>query len=126
MRARGTVFGLTRGAGRCHFIRAGLESIAYQTADVLRAHGTGRRRASQRPARRRRRVGNDFLMQFQADILDRAIVRPRCLETTALGAAGSRPQVRAGHGAAGAPEPFEGLGEGRFPRRQLDRGLIEE
>ena len=87
MRARGAVFGLTRGAGRCHFIRAGLESIAYQTADVLRAmeRDVGGRLSTLRVDGGA--SANDFLMQFQADILDRAIVRPRCLETTALGAA---------------------------------------
>ena len=87
MRARGAVFGLTRGAGRCHFIRAGLESSAYQTADVLRAmeRDVGGRLSTLRVDGGA--SANDFLMQFQADILDRAIVRPRCLETTALGAA---------------------------------------
>ncbi len=87
MNARGAILGLTRGAGRNHIIRAALESIAYQTADVLRAmeEDTGI------PLRELRVDGgasaNNFLMQFQADIVDRAIRRPKIRETTALGAA---------------------------------------
>jgi glycerol kinase len=87
MNARGGVLGLTRGAGRNHIIRAALESIAYQTADVLRAmeEDTGI------PLRELRVDGgasaNGFLMQFQADIVDRPLRRPRIRETTALGAA---------------------------------------
>ncbi len=87
MDARGAILGLTRGAGRDHIIRAALESIAYQTADVLRAmeEDTGI------PLRELRVDGgasaNDFLMQFQADIVDRTIQRPKIRETTALGAA---------------------------------------
>ena len=87
MRARGAVFGLTRGAGRCHLIRAGLEAIAYQTGDVLQAmeRDTGARLSSLRVDGGA--SANGFLMQFQADILGRDIVRPACRETTALGAA---------------------------------------
>ena len=87
MSARGAILGLTRGAGRNHIIRAALESIAYQTADVLRAmeEDTGI------PLRELRVDGgasaNNFLMQFQADIVDRPLYRPKIRETTALGAA---------------------------------------
>ena len=87
MNARGAILGLTRGAGRNHIIRAALESIAYQTADVLRAmeEDTGI------PLRELRVDGgasaNNFLMQFQADIMDRPLRRPKIRETTALGAA---------------------------------------
>ncbi len=87
MNARGAILGLTRGAGRNHIIRAALESIAYQTADVLRAmeEDTGI------PLRELRVDGgasaNNFLMQFQADIVDRPLSRPKIRETTALGAA---------------------------------------
>ena len=87
MFARGCIVGLTRGAGRNHIIRAALESIAYQSADVLRAmeEDTGME------LRVLRADGgasaNNFLMQFQADITGRSIVRPRVRETTALGAA---------------------------------------
>ena len=87
MYARGAILGLTRGAGRNHIIRAALESIAYQSADVLRAmeEDTGMclnvLRADGGAS------ANAFLMQFQADIMDRTIVRPMIRETTALGAA---------------------------------------
>lgn len=87
MNARGAILGLTRGAGRNHIIRAALESIAYQTADVLKAmeEDTGI------PLRELRVDGgasaNNFLMQFQADIMDRPLRRPKIRETTALGAA---------------------------------------
>ncbi|MEY8402786.1 glycerol kinase GlpK [Oscillospiraceae bacterium 44-34] len=87
MNARGAILGLTRGVGRNHIIRAALESIAYQTADVLRAmeEDTGI------PLRGLRVDGgasaNSFLMQFQADIVDRPLYRPKIRETTALGAA---------------------------------------
>ena len=87
MYARGAILGLTRGAGRNHIIRASLESIAYQTADVLWAmeEDTGIQL-------RELRVdggayANNYLMQFQADIVSRTIRRPMIRETTALGAA---------------------------------------
>ena len=84
--ARGTICGLTRGSGRAHIVRAALEAIAYQTADVINAMEDDTSAlgiikvdggASQ----------NDFLMQFQADILGRSIIRPRNVESTATGAA---------------------------------------
>ncbi|MCI9529920.1 MAG: glycerol kinase GlpK [Angelakisella sp.] len=87
MYARGAILGLTRGAGRNHIIRAALESIAYQTRDVLAAmeQDTGEKL-------RELRVdggasANNFLMQFQADIMGCTIRRPMIRETTALGAA---------------------------------------
>ena len=87
MNARGAILGLTRGAGRNHIIRAALESIAYQTADVLRAMEED----AGIPLRELRVDGgasaNNFLMQFQADIVDRTIRRPKIRETTTLGAA---------------------------------------
>ena len=86
-KARGSIFGLTRGCSKEHFIRATLESLAYQTLDViscmeqdadtkltaLKVDGG----ASQ----------NEFIMQFQADVIAAEVHRPRCIETTALGAA---------------------------------------
>jgi len=85
--ARGTFFGLSRGSHKGHLARAVLESIAYQTADVLRAMEAD----SGLPLRELRVDGgaarNDLLMQFQADILGVAVVRPEVTETTALGAA---------------------------------------
>jgi glycerol kinase len=85
--ARGTIIGLTRGAGRAHIARAALESIAFQTADVLEAmqKDSGERLAELRVDGGA--AADDLLMQFQADILGVPVVRPRVLETTALGAA---------------------------------------
>ncbi len=85
--ARGTILGITRGCTKEHFIRAALESIAYQTADVLRAMEED---AGIRLTELKADGGasaNDFLMQFQADVLDTKVVCPECIETTALGAA---------------------------------------
>ncbi len=85
--ARGTIVGLTRGAGKEHFIRATVESLAYQVGDVIEAmeKDSGIRLSSLKVDGGA--SANNFLMQFQADILDAAVVRPRCIETTALGAA---------------------------------------
>jgi len=87
MYARGAIFGLTRGAGRNHIIRASLESIAYQTAEVLHAmeEDTGIELKELRVDGGA--SANNFLMQFQSDIVGRSILRPVTLETTALGAA---------------------------------------
>jgi len=87
MYARGALVGLTRGTTRAHVVRAALEAIAYQTRDVLDAMAA---EAGQRPADLRVDGGateNDFLCQFQADVLDLPVLRPRVRETTALGAA---------------------------------------
>lgn len=85
--ARGMIHGLTRGANAGHVARAALESIAYQTADVLHAM----ERDAGISLRELRADGgaanNDVLMQFQADLLGVPVVRPRVTETTALGAA---------------------------------------
>jgi glycerol kinase len=85
--ARGAIVGLTRGATAGHIARAALESIAYQTADVLAAmeSDAGIRLKELRVDGGAAR--NDYLMQFQADVLGVRVVRPRILETTALGAA---------------------------------------
>jgi glycerol kinase len=87
MYARGTIFGLTRGANRNHIIRAALEAIAYQTMDVVAAmkQDTGLSIKSLKVDGGASR--NGFLMQFQADVLDAAVQRARVMETTALGAA---------------------------------------
>lgn len=85
--ARGTIVGLTRGSNTSHIARAALDSIAYQTRDVLKAMEAD----SGIPIRELRVDGgatvNNLLMQFQSDILDVAVVRPEIIETTALGAA---------------------------------------
>lgn len=85
--ARGTIVGLTRGAKKEHFIRATLESLAYQSQDVLEAmeKDSGIRLKSLRVDGGA--SANNFLMQFQADIMNREVLRPECIETTALGAA---------------------------------------
>ncbi|MFU0827947.1 MAG: Glycerol kinase [Lachnoclostridium sp.] len=85
--ARGTVVGITRGFNKNHLVRATLESIAYQTYDVLKAM---EKDAGQRLKSLKVDGGasaNNFLMQFQADILDVEVERPSCIETTALGTA---------------------------------------
>ncbi len=85
--ARGAILGITRGCNREHIIRATLESIAYQTQDVLRAMegDSGNHLNSLKVDGGA--CANHFLMQFQADILDTTVLKPECIETTALGAA---------------------------------------
>jgi glycerol kinase len=85
--ARGTIVGLTRGTTRAHLVRATLEAIAYQSRDVLEAMAGDAGLATQALRVDGGAVANDFLCQFQADVLDAAVVRPRVIETTALGAA---------------------------------------
>jgi glycerol kinase len=85
--ARGTIVGLTRGTGRAHIVRATLESIAYQTRDVVEAMKADSGLSLQALRVDGGAVRNDFLMQFQADILGVPVQRPAITETTALGAA---------------------------------------
>ena len=85
--ARGLIIGLTRGTGREHIARAAVESIAFQTADLLEAmHADSGAKLSELRVDGGA-VSNDLLMQFQADILQIPVVRPKTTETTALGAA---------------------------------------
>lgn len=104
--ARGGVLGLTRGANRRHLVRATLESLAYQTRDVVEAMNAD----APRPLETLRVDGgaaaNDFLMQFQADILGVPVERPESIETTVAGAA-----------------YLAGLGAGLFDARSLAPGL---
>jgi glycerol kinase len=85
--ARGAILGLTRGTTRAHIARAALESIAFQSAELLEAmqKDSGEKLAELRVDGAA--AANDLLMQFQADLLGVPVVRPRVLETTALGAA---------------------------------------
>ena len=85
--ARGTVVGLTRGVNKNHFVRATLESLAYQTYDVLKAMemDSGIKLSALKVDGGA--SANNFLMQFQSDVLDTRVERPECVETTALGAA---------------------------------------
>ena len=87
MYARGTVLGLSRGAKKEHFIRATLESIAYQTKDVLTVMEEDADTKLKHLKVDGGASNNNFLMQFQADILNVSIDRPKIVETTALGAA---------------------------------------
>ena len=87
MYSRGTIVGLTRGTGRAHIVRAALEAIAYQSADVISAMAAD---SSMKSGVLRVDGGasaNNFLMQFQADILGVHVLRPKVIETTAMGAA---------------------------------------
>lgn len=87
MYARGSILGITRGTKREHIIRAALESIAYQSYDVLKAMEKDSKTAITSLQVDGGASNNDFLMQFQADILNREVKRPIISETTALGAA---------------------------------------
>ncbi len=86
--ARGLIVGITRGTTKAHIARSALEAIAYQTRDILEVM----QKDTRHPFRRLRVDGgasaNNFLMQFQADVLGIPVERPKILETTALGAAG--------------------------------------
>ena len=87
MYSRGTLVGLTRGANRAHIVRAALESIAYQSADVIDAMESD---AGIKTVALRVDGGasaNSFLMQFQADLMNAEVIRPQVIETTAMGAA---------------------------------------
>jgi glycerol kinase len=85
--ARGIIAGLTRFASAGHIARAALEAVAYQTMDVVRAMEQDSGVAMRSLRVDGGMVVNETLMQFQADMLDLPVVRPRVLETTALGAA---------------------------------------
>ena len=85
--ARGTIVGLTRGSTAAHIARAALDSIAYQTMDVLKAMEADSGIAIKELRVDGGATANNLLMQFQSDILNTRVVRPRIIETTALGAA---------------------------------------
>ena len=85
--ARGTIVGLTRGVNRYHIIRATLDSIGYQTADVLRAMEADAKMPLGTLKVDGGASANNYLLQAQADISQNMVVRPRCVETTAMGAA---------------------------------------
>lgn len=85
--ARGAIVGITRGFTKAHFVRATLESLAYQVYDILKAmeKDAGIELTDLRVDGGA--CANNFLMKFQSDLLDRNVLRPECIETTALGAA---------------------------------------
>lgn len=86
-RARGLIHGLTRGANKNHLIRAALESIAYQSSDLIKAMEADLGKPLTSLYVDGGASANDFLMQFQSDILDCQVIRPKSIETTSLGAA---------------------------------------
>ena len=86
-RARGTLFGITRGTSRAHLARAALEAIAYQSVDVMEAMRADADRTIPELRVDGGATANDLLLQFQADMLGVDVVRPTITETTALGAA---------------------------------------
>lgn len=85
--ARGCIVGITRGVNKYHIVRATLESLAYQTNDVIRAMeaDSGLKLAGLKVDGGA--SANNFLMQYQADVIQERVLRPRCIETTAMGAA---------------------------------------
>ncbi len=85
--ARGMAVGITRGCKKEHYIRAVLESIAYQSHDVIRAMEQDAGTSLKELRVDGGASANNFLMQFQADIVDATVWRPKCIETTAMGAA---------------------------------------
>jgi len=85
--ARGAFFGITRGTTRAHFTRAALEAIAYQVTDVLKAMEKDSGESTKEMKVDGGAVANNFLMQFQTDLIQCAVKRPKITETTALGAA---------------------------------------
>jgi len=103
-KARGAVLGLTRGVTRAHLVRAALESLAYQTRDVVDTMAAEAGRQIRVLRVDGGAAANDFLMQFQADLLATSVDRPKVVETTALGAA-----------------MLAGLGAGVWTRAELER-----
>ena len=87
MYSRGTILGLTRGSGRAQMVRAALESIAYQSTDVINAMSSDSSMKSTVLRVDGGACANNFLMQFQADVLGVRVLRPKVIETTAMGAA---------------------------------------
>ena len=87
MYARGLIIGITRGTRKEHLVRAALESIAYQSMDVLEAMKADSGMDVTELKVDGGASANNFLMQFQADIINMNVIRPKIIETTALGAA---------------------------------------
>jgi glycerol kinase len=85
--ARGTIFGITRGTNNSHFARAALESIAFQTMDVLTAMRTDAALEIKELRVDGGATANNLLLQFQANVLSAKVIRPNTTETTAIGAA---------------------------------------
>ncbi len=132
--ARGVISGLTRGATKAHLVRAALEGVAHQVADVVEAMERDSGAPLGQIAVDGGAAANDFLMQFQADLLGCPVVRPVQLETTALGAAylaglgvgfwSSPQEVAAGRAAGDRFQPTMGRAE-REERRAAWRRAVE-
>lgn len=118
--ARGTIVGLTRGASKEHFIRATVESMAFQVYDLLESMEQDSGIHLKTLKVDGGACANNFLMQFQADILSTTIARPECIETTALGAA-----YLAGL-AVGYWEGFEGIKANWKISRTFSKNMDEE
>ncbi|MBI4419952.1 MAG: glycerol kinase GlpK, partial [Gemmatimonadetes bacterium] len=118
--ARGTIVGLTRGTTRSHLVRAALEAMAYSTRDVMDAMAGGSGVSLSELKTDGGAAANDWLMQFQADVLGVRVARPDVVETTALGAAGLAGLAA---GVWKKPEEFAASRHyARFePARSLDR-----
>jgi glycerol kinase len=118
--ARGTIVGLTRGTERGHIARAALEAMAFSTKDVLDAMTAAARLKLSRLLVDGGAAANDWLMQFQTDLLGVPVARPDLVETTALGAA-----ALAGLGAGMWRNPSDFLAGRRFTRFTPGRGRKE-
>ena len=118
-KARGTIVGLTRGTGRAHLARAALEAMAYGTYDVLELMSACAKTRFERLRVDGGATENDWLLQFQADVLGVPVERPDVIETTALGAAGL-----AGVAAGVWPNAESFLGARRFTTFQPGNGAI--
>jgi len=118
-KARGMIVGLTRGSGRAHFARAALEAMAYGTAEMLAAMAKRGRVAFQELKVDGGASANNWLLQFQADMLGLPVARPDVIETTALGAAGL-----AGVGGGVWADAAEFMGTRQFTtfNPEMDRG----
>jgi glycerol kinase len=116
-RARGTIVGLTRGTGRAHLARAALEAMAYGTHDVLELMSACAKARFEHLRVDGGATENDWLLQFQADVLGVPVERPDVVETTALGAAGL-----AGIAAGVWPSPQSFLEARRFTTFRPGRG----
>lgn len=142
--ARGMLIGLTRSTSRAQVVRAVLESLAYQTADVLRAMQQDAGIALQTLRADGGASANDFLMQFQSDLCHVPVTRPACVETTAMGRCisggiggwilggffgrqthrGSVPHIPAANGQRTAHEEAGGLGKSRVALQRLGISII--
>ena len=122
--ARGAIFGLTRGTTKAHLVRASLEAMAYATREVLEAMTADSGLALPDLRVDGGAAANDWLMQFQADVLDLRVTRPEVVESTAMGAAALAGlatgvwQAAEAFRAAARVQVFE-------PRRQLPAGWEE-